>query len=173
MTIEKKDVTDLLDQIDEVVAALTELMSLLDENDVNVMPYQDSWTAGQLFQHITKSAKGLAKTMQNEGVTADRDPGEHIDNLKKIFLDFSTKMKSPGFVTPEESHYEKSASIQKLGKSFQDLRENVKGQDLTVVIKGTPFGDATKWELLHFALYHSQRHLHQMKKIYEALKNRV
>jgi hypothetical protein len=82
-------------------------------------------------------------------------------------------MKSPGFVVPEEGIYEKSASIQKLGSSFQQLRENAKDTDLTVVIKGTPFGDATKWEMLHFVLYHSQRHLHQMKKIYEALKNRV
>ncbi|MEO8763543.1 MAG: DinB family protein [Ginsengibacter sp.] len=173
MSIETKDKTGLLDQIDEVVSQLIELMFLVDENDVNTIPYQDGWTAGQLFEHVTKSTGSLAKAMKQEGAQADRDPGEHIENLKKIFLDFSSKMKAPEFIVPLQGWYEKSSSIQKLGGSFQQLRENAKNTDLTVIIKGTPLGDATKWEMLHFILYHTQRHLHQMKKIYEALKNRL
>jgi len=173
MTISEKDTTDLLDQIDETVSELIELMSLLDEDDVNTIPYQDSWTAGQLFEHITKSTESLARAMQKEGTPTERDPGEHIDNLKRIFLDFSTKLKSPDFIVPLEGLYEKSVSIQKLGSSFQHLRDSARSADLTVVIKGTPLGDSTKWEILHFVLYHTQRHLHQMKKIYDALKNRI
>lgn len=165
--------TDILDQIDEAVSQLIELMSTLEENEINMIPYQDSWTAGQLFQHITKSTEGMAKAMQRPGEPAERDPSKNIDNLKKTFLDFSTKMESPEFIVPEAGTYEKAASIQKLGSSFQQLRENAKNADVTVIVKNLPFGDATKWELLHFVLYHTQRHLYQMKKIHDAIRNAV
>ncbi len=173
MTIDKKNTTDLLDQIDEVVSQLIGLMSTLDETEVNTTPYIDAWTAGQLFDHISKSTDGIVKAMHAEGVPAQREPGEHIANLKNTFLDFTTKMKSPGFIIPGEGPYEKAASIQQLGNSFQQLRDSAKDADLTIVINKSPLGDATKWEMLHFVLYHTQRHLQQMKKIHEAIRNKV
>ena len=33
------------------------------------------------------------------------------------------------------------------------------------------FGEITKLELLHFVLYHTQRHIHQLKKILAAISN--
>jgi hypothetical protein len=171
--IETINKTDLLDQIDEVVSQLIDLMSTLDENEVNIIPYKDSWTAGQLFQHITKSTEAIVKAVQEQGRHADRDPAENIANLKKTFLDFSTKLESPGFIVPEEGTYEKLASIQKLGSSFQRLRACVNDADLTVVVDKSPIGDATKLEMLHFVLYHTQRHLYQMKKIHEAIRNAI
>ena len=173
MMIETINKTDLLDQIDEAVSQLIDLMSALEENEINTIPYQGSWTAGQLFQHITKSTEAVAKAMQEEGKHVDRDPAENIANLKKTFLDFSTKLESPDFIVPEEGTYEKLASIQKLGSSFQKLRACVDDADLSVVVHKSPIGDATKLEMLHFVLYHTQRHLHQMKKIHEAIRNAV
>jgi hypothetical protein len=173
MMIETINKTELLDQIDEAVSQLIDLMSTLDENEVNTIPYQGSWTAGQLFQHITKSTEAIVKAMQEQGNNVDRDPAENIANLKKIFLDFSTKLESPDFIIPEEGTYEKVVSIQKLGGSFQQLRASVNDADLTVVVPKSPIGDATKLEMLHFVLYHTQRHLHQMKKIHEAIRNAI
>ena len=172
MTIETVNKTELLDQIDETVSELISLMSSLDEKEVNTIPYIDSWTAGQLFQHIIKSTEAITEAMRKKGVPAERDPSENIANLKKTFLDFSTKLESPGFIVPEDDTYKKTAIIQKLGNSFQQLRECTNDADLTVLVKKSPVGDATKWEMLHFVLYHTQRHLHQMKKIHEAIRNR-
>lgn len=171
MMIETIDKTELLDQIDEAVSQLIDLMSTLDEKEINTIPYQDSWTAGQLFQHITKSTGAITTAMQKKGDPAERDPAENIAGLKKTFLDFSTKMESPDFIVPEKGTYEKTATIQKLGSSFQQLRESAKDADLSVVVKNSPVGDATKLEILHFVLYHTQRHLQQMKKIHEAIRN--
>ena len=174
MAIEAINKTELLDQIDEAVSQLIELMSTLEEDEVNSIPYADSWTAGQLFQHIRKSTEAMAQAMKKEGAPADRDPGENIPILKKTFLDFTTKLNAPEFIIPEETTYVKADIIQKLGASFQQLRENAKSaSDLTVVIKNLPIGDVTKWEILHFVLYHTQRHLQQMKKIHDAIRNRV
>jgi DinB superfamily len=172
MITETSGKTELLTTIDEAVSELQGLMLNLDENKINTVPYKDSWTAGQLFRHVTKSTNGMAKVMLMESKPAERDPGEKIPELKKTFLDFSHKMQSPDFIVPEKGPYEKQAAMEELSKSFEQLKENTNKANLTDMTEGLPLGAITKWEMLHFVLYHTQRHLHQMKKICDALKNK-
>jgi DinB superfamily len=164
--------TALLKAIDEAVSQLLGLMSPLDENKINIIPFKDSWTAGQLFRHVTKSTNAMAKAMRRESKPAERDPAEKIPQLKKTFLDFSTKLESPDFIVPEEGPYEKQASIEELSKSFEQLKENSKNANLTDMTDNLPLGAITKLEILHFVVYHTQRHIHQMKNICDALQNK-
>lgn len=163
--------TELLDEVDIAVSEMTEIMTLLDEKEVNEVPYKDSWTAGQTVRHVVKSTEGLAKAMAQDGNKATRDPFKNVEKLKNTFLDFSTKMRSPDFIVPEDVPYDKLDIIKQLGHAFQELKKSVDEEDLMVIVKGLPFGDVTKWELLHFVLFHTQRHLHQLKKIHEALRS--
>jgi DinB superfamily len=172
MITDTLDKTELLMEIEEALSQMLGLMSSLDENKINVIPYKDSWTAGQLFRHVTKSNNAMSKAMRMESKPAERDPGEKIPELRKTFLDFSTKMKSPEFIVPEEGPYEKRASIEALSQSFEKLKESTNHATLTDMADGLPLGAITKLEVLHFVLYHTQRHLHQMKKICDALKNK-
>jgi phage-related protein len=163
---------ELLTSIGEPVAQLIGLMSSLEESKINTVPYKDSWTAGQLLRHVTKSINGMAKAMHAKSKPAERDPGEKIPQLKKAFLDFANKMKSPDFIVPEEGPYEKQATIEELNRSFEHLKEGTTNADLTDMADNLPLGAITKLEILHFVLYHTQRHVHQMKKICDALKNK-
>ena len=172
MITETSDKKLLLTEIDEPVSQLLVLMSSLDETKINTVPYKDSWTAGQLFRHVTKSTNAMAKAMRMESRPAERDAGEKIPDLKKAFLDFSTKLKSPDFIIPEEGPYEKQAATEELNKSFAELRESTNKASLTDMADNLPLGAITKLEVLHFVWYHTQRHLHQMKKIVAALKNK-
>jgi DinB superfamily len=172
MTTEKIDAKSVLDQIDEEVAVLIEEMSLIDEHKINDIPYQDGWTAGQLFDHITKSTITINQNINQDGTPAKRDPGARIEELKNTFLDFSTQLKSPAFILPEQKQYDKLDAIKNLGSSFQELKVSASNHDLAVVVKSI-LGELTKWELLHFVLFHTQRHLQQMKKIHEALRNKA
>ncbi len=160
----------LLTAIDEAIAQLIGLMLPLDETQVNAVPYEDSWTPGQLFSHVTKSINGMAGAMLKESAPSERDPGEKILGLKNAFLDFSTKMKSPDFIIPDDGPYQKQACIDALKKSFELLKGNTCNANLNDLLQGLPIGEVTKLELLHFLLYHTQRHLNQMKKIADALK---
>jgi hypothetical protein len=101
-----------------------------------------------------------------------KDPtGEKIPELKKVFLDFSSKMKSPDFIVPEEGPYEKQAAMEQLNRSFENLKESTNHANLSELVdKSSPVGPITKLEMLHFVLYHTQRHLDQMKKICNALQ---
>jgi hypothetical protein len=170
MVTETSDKKELLRAIEETVSQLLVLFSSLDENKINSVPYRDSWTAAQLLRHVTMSTNGMAKAMSQKSKPAERDPGEKIPQLKNAFLDFENKMKSPDFIVPENGPYQKTASTEEVNKSFDHLKENVQHANVADMVEGLPLGSITKLEILHFVLYHTQRHLHQLKKISKALK---
>ena len=160
---------EILSAIGEAVSDMGGLMESLDETRVNTVPYEDSWTAGQLFNHVTKSINGLAGAMLKEAPETGRDPAEKVAGFQKTFLDFSTKMQSPDFIIPGAGPYQKQQTIEALKQAFEVLKENAGKANLNELLTGLPMGDATKLELLHFVLYHTQRHLHQLRKITDAL----
>src|SRR4051794_144000 len=170
MATETLEISSLLKSIDETVAQLLELMGSLDEDKVNVVPYAGSWTAAQLFRHVIKSTRGMTKAMEMPGKPADRDPDARIPELKNAFLDFSSKLQSPEFIVPEPGPYEKKAIMNDLKTSFENFKKLVVATDLSGLIEGLPLGPITKLEVLHFVLFHTTRHLHQMKKIVGSLK---
>ena len=81
---------ELLTPIEETVSELQGWMASLDENKINTIPFKDSWTAGQLFRHVTKSINGMSKAMISRSRPADRDPGEKYPNSKKSFSTLHT-----------------------------------------------------------------------------------
>lgn len=153
------------------ISELQDLMAAVNENKVNTIPYAGSWTAPQLLRHVTKSINEMTKAIQMHAKTADRDPGERIGFLKKIFLDFSQKLTQPEFIIPEDIIYNKQSSIEELETSFHRFKESAIHANLDELVEGLPLGPVTKWEIVHFVLYHTQRHLHQMKNICKALEN--
>jgi hypothetical protein len=161
---------ELFSSLDDVASQLALLFLSLSENEINKIPYEDSWTAGQLLRHVTKSTNGMAAAMLAESKPAERDSTEKVHFLKKTFLDFLKKMKSPEFIVPENETYSKQSSIDELNQSFEKLKGNANKANLNDLVEDLPFGPTTKLELLHFVLYHTERHLHQLRKICEALK---
>ena len=172
MITETSGKNEILTAIDETISEMTGLMQSLDEPQVNTIPYEDSWTAGQLFSHVTKSINGMGGVMLKEAEPAQRDPGERIAGLQKAFLDFSTKMKSPDFIIPDDGPFQKEATIQALTAALEKMKEGTNKANLNELLLGLPLGEITKLELLHFVLYHTQRHLHQLHKIVDALKGK-
>jgi uncharacterized protein YndB with AHSA1/START domain len=140
----------------------------LDEAKWNTVPYRGSWTPAQLLRHLSKSVSGIGPLIEKPAATAMRDPSEKILPLKQNFLDITKKMQSPQFIVPEKKEYDKQSLIKEFEAALSPLArlKNVNDNEL---ITGLPLGPTTKLELLHFILYHLQRHLIQMKRITEAL----
>jgi phage-related protein len=172
MNTETRDINEILSATSDAISELAELMSAVDDDKVNTVPYEGSWTAPQLLRHVTKSINGMNRAMQMEAKPADRDPLQRIEQLKKVFLDFSQKLKNPDFITPEEGTYEKQTAIEDLQTSFSRFKESAASANLDGLVEGLPLGPITKGEIIHFVLYHTQRHLHQLKNICAALKNK-
>lgn len=149
-------------------AELLALISSFKEEDINTVPFEGSWTAGQTGEHIYKSMSGISHSLQGAVKQTDRDPGEKIPAIGNIFLDFSIKMKSPDFIQPSELPHDKSLLLKCLTLITSEVNNQINSQDLSVtclqsILPG--FGDLTRLELSYFTVFHTQRHIHQLNEI--------
>ncbi len=160
------EINVLSTEIRKTCAEFLELISSLTETQINTIPFAKSWTAAQVATHVTKSNFGIAQALQMEGKPAQRSSDMRIKELSDTFLDFSIKMQSPAFIVPEDVQYKKEAVLSLLQKSNEQLSNQINTANPEEMINlPAAFGEITKLELVHFVLYHTQRHLRQLKNI--------
>ncbi len=170
MTASTVNTGKLFASLDETWNELIGLIASTTDKSINAIPFKDSWTAAQLATHVTKSNKAIAQGLQMEGKLAERDPEQGVVQIRKMFLDFEAKYKSPEFIVPEEKEYDKDEVVKAFGASINKLRYARNEVNLSEIINLPIFGEVTKLELLYFVLYHTQRHIHQLKKIIKGFK---
>ena len=163
---------ELFISLDDASSQLLNMIASLSEAELNDVPFKNSWTAAQLASHVTKSNSSISQALNIEAKPAERDPAERVQELKRMFLDFTTKFQSPDFISPMQGSYEKEILISKLNRSVERLKEAARKVNLTDIINLPAFGEITKFELLHFVLYHTKRHIHQLKNIMRIIESR-
>ena len=161
--------------LDKEFSEVINLISSANEEEINIIPFENSWTAGQLVSHITKSNKAIAQALDMEGKPCDRDPASGVEEIKKIFLDFTAKFKSPEFIVPGDGPFKKDILINDYRNSCGQIKERRDKVDLTEIISLPAFGEVTKFEILYFVVFHTQRHIRQLKNILKIVneKNHV
>lgn len=158
-------IASLINNIEQVSDTLVQLLQSVEERHFNKKPGADKWSIAQLAEHIRLSNNSIAKALALKGKPVDRNPGERVAELKKVFLDFQTKYQSPDFIVPTRDIYDPELLLKDLQASIQRIRERMYEDDLDELINHPAFGDISKFEILHFVLYHTQRHLRQIKEI--------
>jgi hypothetical protein len=169
MITETVDAKELFTCLDETWNELLDLISFTDEKLVNKVPFEESWTVGQLARHVTKSNHEMVQLLKLRGETANRGLADGEPNLKNIFLNFDAKYNAPESIVPETKHSDKQALLDDLKKSIQQLKEERAKQDLSKLLNVDLLGQLTKLELYYFILYHTQRHIHQLKNMLKVL----
>lgn len=159
-------------QYENAAAEFMGLISLFDQAEFNTVPFEGSWTAAQVGTHVLKSNRSIIQALNMEAQPADRSPDERVGELKSVFLNFSTMLKSPDFIIPETGNYKKEKLIKDIDESINELKNIGKKVSLSGTISHVAFGDITKLELMHFVVYHTQRHSHQLQKILGFIKNK-
>jgi hypothetical protein len=155
-------------------AAFTQLLSSIEDSKINIIPFADSWTAGQLGQHVILSAGGMVQLINGAVADTQRDPEENIPKLRAMFLDFTTKMKSPEFIVPEFKNYNKAELIKKLQEITTQLVHSIETLDTSKTCTSFEMpgsGHITRAEAMAFSIVHTQRHLHQLKNIVKQLND--
>ena len=159
----------------EFDAGTKELLLLIDSfttAQINNIPYTDSWTAAQVAEHIHKSDSTLLKSMTGPVQPTTRRPDEHVQDIRNAFLDFTTKMNSPGEIVPDNKAYDKQSLLDNLHDSRKQIRSVIENADLSATclyVEVKALGSPTRLELVHFVNVHTKRHIHQLKKIFQAL----
>jgi hypothetical protein len=134
----------------------------------NVVPFTNSWTAGQVAEHIIKFSSGGAEILNSPGVDTQRDPAEKIGPLRDLFLNFDIKMTAPDFIQPSNAPKDKDTVSQSLENNYTPMISLSKTSDLTLTYPDfelPQYGSLTRLEWMYFILFHTQRHIHQLKSI--------
>jgi len=157
-------------EFNETFTELLEILSSFGQANFNTKPAENKWSAGQVARHLIKANSNFTKSINEPTEKTKREPDEMVGKIKADFLNFEKEMKSPDFIVPENEDYEKKDLINSLEKIKSEIDETAQNTDLTKTCLGFEFpvlGHLTGLETLSFVVYHTQRHIHQLKKIYE------
>ncbi|TDO99278.1 DinB family protein [Flavobacterium sp. 245] len=156
----------------ETFKKLNEVFSSFSEEELNQIPYQGSWTAGQTAQHIILACSGFPQLFEGKTQKTIRKYDDNVLQLDALFLDFTTKMNAPDFLIPEKKQYSKNSLTLSLIKIEAELLESAENYDLTLTcldFNVPGFENFTIFEWIHFALVHTQRHTYQLNSILKTL----
>ncbi len=162
----------LLKETQTTFSDLYRSMDLFKDEQVDVVPFAGSWTPGQVMEHILKAVSGIPQLCRGNTQPSQRPENEKTAGLKKLFLDFNMKMKSPDFIVPTETQHDKALLLSQFKKTEEKFADAISSLDLSLLctdfeIPG--FGVLTRYELLDFGLTHTQRHIHQLNTIFKAI----
>ncbi len=150
---------ELQSDVNKTFTELAEIISTFNEDQINLIPFEGSRTAGQVAEHILLSVSGFEKTINGSVAKTERAPEALKDKIKASFLDFTIKMKSPDFIIPAEKNYKKDELL----NAFQNLKDKINHAIETLNLTKTCLsfelpllGFLTRLESLYFILYHTQ-----------------
>jgi hypothetical protein len=163
----------LITELSETTQDLLLTLSMFSQEEFNTVPFEGSWTAGQVAEHLFKSESNIPRVIRGSSKETTRNPFEKTGIIQAVFLDFSKKLQSPEFILPSNEPKNKEHSIKGFEAVRKELQTLMETTDLTKTFTDFPFpqmGELTGWEWICFAVCHSERHIRQMKNIAEKLK---
>jgi hypothetical protein len=156
----------------EKLTGLIQLVADFKQEQINVIPFEGSWTAGQLAQHMVMANAGFAEILKGPVKDTERAPDEIVPKIKGDFLNFNIKMTTPDFIRPEAKNYKKDELVSALKHIKESVAEAAGSLDMTktcMAFELPVYGYLTRLEAVSFITYHTQRHIHQLKNIYNKL----
>ena len=160
---------EILNELQDTTTELIELLTSLNQEQLNRVPFESSWTAAQLGEHLHKSYN-VAKLLYGPVRNTQRDPAEKVKSIKEALLNFEAKMISPDFIEPENKEYDQNTLIESLKESINKITNaahTLKPEETCTSFALPGLGEMTRTEWIYFVIYHTQRHVHQLKNIAE------
>lgn len=161
--------TNLFQEFRATAEEFIQLVSSVNEDIFNVVPFAGSWTPGQVADHIIKATGGIPDGRTEK---ATRPHDELIPLIDATFLNFGVKYVSPDFVRPDEGPFQKNIVL----RSLEEIKENnlaiASKRDLSAVcleFEVPGMGYLTRYEWMRFFTVHTQRHIRQLKQMLSPL----
>jgi len=164
--------TELFNAFADTTGELMDLLSPLSEDKLNTVPFEGSWTAAQLGDHLYKSY-GIATVLNGKTEATTRPVDEKVEGIKGVFLNFDIRMQSPEFIVPGSGHFDKTILLTGLAKRINFVKDYITNTDdlsVTYLDFQLPnMGTLTGVEWVQFMTMHTIRHVRQLKRIVAAL----
>lgn len=162
---------EIANQASDALAGLINELSIFTDEQFNQQP-GEGWTAGEIAQHLILANGGFAASLNGNVIDVDRDPAQNVEIIKETFTNYGIKLQSPPFIVPELKKYDKHEQLQTLQKIKEDSVKAIKELDLDKLCMNFEvpvWGPLTRLEAATLLIYHTQRHIHQLRNIYEKI----
>ena len=159
---------DLSAEIAGTKETLINALNGFDEENINEVPFEGSWTGGQVAEHVLKSASGVLAALEGTTKLTDRDPEQNVAQLRELFLNFDIKFKSPDFIIPSDEPKDKNFLIKALSTTFDGIEKSAANDDLALIcttFEMPVLGYLSRSEFINFTAVHTQRHIRQLGNI--------
>jgi len=167
----------IISDFQEIIHELIAILNPLNDSELNKVPFPNSWTAGQVGDHLLKSFS-VWDIFKGHTAEPKRAYDHNCKLLSDIFLNYEIKFT----VEPNEFNYPSDDSIKKeillkeLTLVINDIIAFSENNNLCLLCLDREFpniGHLTRYEWLHFFNVHTQRHIYQLKNIAKKLKESV
>lgn len=164
---------ELINEIETTHRNFNKTLSNFSEKELNTVPFEGSWTAGQVAEHITKSNGGILQQLSNGKTESTNRPyDEQVSVIQNIFRS-KDKMKSALPLEPEQPPHNVEDLLKTLKQQKESQIEVIKNYDLKALISELEFPPSpdglTRYEWLHLMIEHAQRHSKQLENIQKKL----
>lgn len=160
--------TEISDLIQTTSGKLLSLANSFDDHQIKAIPFEGSWTAAQVADHLIRSCHLILTALHGNTSKTGRDPESNRNQIKTIFLDFNLKFQSPEMIRPSDMPAEKAHLLSELSVALDKIKEAAATMDLSMTaldVELPGMGKITKIEWLYFFVFHTERHIHQLEKI--------
>ncbi len=163
---------ELQSEFETVTNEMMQLLSSFSNEQFNTTPNEGSWTAGQAAMHLVMVGSGFVELLNGPVKETERAPDEMVAAIKEGFLDFNIKMEAPEAVRPATASYEKENLLPALEIIKEAIVKAIQTFEMAktcVAFEIPVLGFLSGLEIVNFAISHTKRHIHQLRKIYEAV----
>lgn len=160
----------LISELDGTTKEFLRVLSSFNADAFNKARTNGGWSPALVAEHMRKSYHWVVQLLQGATAPTERDPAKNVERIKNYFLDLTIKMQSPDFVVPENKAYDKDVLIASLSEDRNRILELAQTSKLSETCLDFQFpviGALTGIEALAFVVYHTQRHMQQLKQYAE------
>lgn len=160
---------EIIAELQTVFDAVTKALQNTDEGQLNEIPFEDSWTVGQVADHIVICSGSILDSKTKD---AERPYDEKAGDLRSIFADMEQKSEAAAAVYPKAPPHNKIELISKVKANKEQLVTMAEERDLSQLSLDMEFpymGYLTRYEWLTFISAHTERHLNQINNIKKSL----
>jgi hypothetical protein len=151
----------LANAFDEFISSV----SLFDDEQINHIPFINSWTPAQVATHIILATDGFP---DKKVIPTNRPFDDHLSKIRPWWEDLNKKFKSPEPLRPDDKPHQKREILLELYRVREKDLAIVSEKDLTVTCLDTELptiGHLTRYEWLWFIEMHLRRHSFQLKNM--------
>lgn len=152
---------------------LLEVLSAFDPAVFNAKRSDGGWSAGDIAEHILLADKRFTIVLEGAVSEATHEAGDNVSKFEARLLNRENNLEAPPFLIPSENDKDKENILAELRAERNKIAELIGSGNLSLVNYDAPhrlFGPMNSQEWAQFNILHTQRHLEQLKELFEEKK---